>query len=97
MPTTLAWPVRVENGEFVTVEVGSQAEAVQNVGVLSQTHTGERLVVPAYGVPDPVGDAGYNPDALVDAARRWCPGVTVEADRLPADRRELESTVRVST
>ena len=100
MASTLAWPVRIEGGDFAVVEVGSLDEAAQNVAVLSQTRPGERVGMLAqageYGVPDPVGLPGYDPQPLIDQARRWVPGVTVNADRLPADRRDFTSAVEVS-
>lgn len=100
MARTLAWPVRIEAGDIATVDVGSIEEAAQNVAVLSQTRPGERIAMgPAardYGTPDPVGRHGYDPQPLIDAAARWCPGVTVRADRLPADRRDFDSHVEVS-
>lgn len=96
MASTLAWPVTVVDGEYAVVEVGGRDEAVQNVTVLSQTRLGERIVVPTYGVEDPIGRAGYDPDELVDAARRWCPGVRVDADRLGAASRDLRTVVEVS-
>lgn len=99
MARTLAWPVRIENGDYVTVEVGGLDEAIQNVGVLSQTVLGERWVHPRlrdYGVPDPVGERGWDPQPLIDAAVDWIPGVTVTARPQPADRRDITAVVEVS-
>lgn len=100
MARTLAWPVRIEAGEYVTVDVGTVAEARQNVEVLSQTRPNERVAMgpmaPAYGTPDPVGLQGHDPQPLIDAARRWVPGATVQADRMPADRREFDQVVKVA-
>ena len=99
MARTLAWPVRIEDGDFATVEVGSIEEAQQNVGVLSQTILGERWVHPKlleYGVPDPTGERGWDPQPLIDAAGEWIPGVTVTARPQPADRRDITAIVEVS-
>lgn len=100
MASTLAWPVRIEAGDFAVVEVGSLDEARQNVEVLSQTRPGERIAMgeqaAEFGTPDPIGKRGHDPQPLIDQARRWVPGVTVRADRMPADRREFNQFVQVS-
>lgn len=95
MADTLAWPVRVEDGDYVVVAVGGQAEAEQNVGVLSQTRIGERPLCPEFGIPDPVGGRGVDPQPLLDAAARWLPGVRLSARPARADRRDVTITVEV--
>jgi hypothetical protein len=100
MGTTLAWPVHIVDGEYATVEIGGIDEAVQNVAVLSQTRPGERVAMLRqardFGVPDPVGQRGLDPQPLIDQAQRWIPGVQVAAERLPADRREFDQVVTVT-
>lgn len=93
---TLAWPVRIVDGNYATVEVGSDDEALRNVAVLSQTLRGERPAAADYGVDDPIGERGFDPQSLLSAAARWCPGLIVDADSIPADRREIVATVRVA-
>lgn len=100
MADTLAWPVRIVDGDYATVRIGSLDEAQQGVELLSQTRPGERLALGRrareFGVPDPVGGRGLDPQPLLDQVRRWLPGVQVRASRLPADRREFDQVVEVS-
>jgi len=78
MVDVLAWPVRVEGGRIATVRAGTDDEAVQDVEVLIATRVGERVPVPAFGTPDPVGVREIDEAAIVDAAARWCPRSNVD-------------------
>lgn len=49
---------------------GSAVELGQSIGLLLDTRPGERLAVPGYGLPQPLG-SGVDPDQLVDVVNQW--------------------------
>ncbi|WP_370325304.1 hypothetical protein [Euzebya sp.] len=93
MADTLAWPVRVVDGAFVMVEVGSEEEARQNVAVLAATRQGERIPAPGYGIPDPTGIREFDTAELTSAAARFVPGVPV---RVVEDRADDTGTLTIT-
>lgn len=98
MAEMLAWPVRVEAGRLATVPYGSVDEQSQHVAVLLATRPGERVAVPGYGTPDPVGVRAYDAEAVLAAAARWCPHaevVSLDAALDAVDTRRLDVAVAV--
>jgi phage baseplate assembly protein W len=71
-----AVPFRIEGRQAAVVEDGSSEEIRQNVEALLATRTGERLVVPDYGVSDPTFDlVSRAPDTgeIESVVARWEP------------------------
>lgn len=60
----LAYPFRLaSNGRVATVEAGSDEQYAQELAVAVLTRPGERVLVPEFGIADPVF-AGFDDDAL---------------------------------
>lgn len=97
MAQILSYPFRVgAGGAAATVEQGSDAADVEQLAVLVLTRTGERALVPEFGLRDPAF-AGVDVSELVGAIARWGPPVRltdVTADPDPA--RPEVTVVRVS-
>lgn len=98
MSRIYAWPMRVTAGRLVTIDARSAEAQRQHVAVLLTTRPGERVVVPAYGTPDPVGVRDYDVQAVEAAADRWCPEARIDgidAALDVQDHRRMDVTVRV--
>lgn len=80
----MAHPFRLAGTHVATVDEGSEQAVAQAIAVLTATRRGERPLVPAFGVTDPVFDridlaeinaglALYGPDDVVavDLAVEW--------------------------
>lgn len=60
----IAYPFRVDpGGEIATVEAGSDEQLAQELAVAVLTRTGERSLVPGFGIADPAF-IGLDEDAL---------------------------------
>lgn len=79
MPRLISFPFRVgPDGTVVSVDQGSEAADRDQLAALALTVVGERPLRPGFGIPDPTF-AGFSPPALVAAAARFGPPVTVES------------------
>jgi hypothetical protein len=80
VPTPLlSYPFRLTAaGSVQTVEEGSDEQLAQELAVAVLTRQGERTLVPAFGVADPVFD-GFEPDALRLHVELFGPPVELDA------------------
>lgn len=86
MSSILSHPFRLDTrGYIATVEQTSDAGVAEQLAILALTHTGERALVPGYGIPDPVF-AGFDTDVYVGAVAAWGPPATIsKIDVRPID------------
>lgn len=73
MPKHFALPIVVTPaGQLAVLEQDSPVEIAQSVKLLLSTEPGERLAVPEYGYPSPIG-AGIDLDDIADVIEEWEP------------------------
>lgn len=79
MSAILSHPFRLSaNGTAATVDQGSDQANAEQVAVLCSTIQGERIVLPAFGVPDPAF-AGITPGVIAAQVAKWGPTVTIRS------------------
>ena len=72
-------PFRVANGEVVCHEQDTAVDRVQNAIVVLRYRTGERTLIPDFGISDLAFTEGaINLADLMDRVRRWEPDVEAE-------------------
>jgi hypothetical protein len=88
----LSFPFRITlSGTAATVEHGSDAEITELLAVAALTTPGERIVVPTFGVDDPVF-IGFDVASLQRHCNDFGPDVTITSSRRTQradDREEL--------
>lgn len=67
------WP----NGEVRTVEQESEEADRQQIAMLALTRVGERILVPGFGLEDPVHGNGFPVTELAAQIAEWGPPVTL--------------------
>jgi phage baseplate assembly protein W len=79
MSAILAFPFQLTpKGSVATIDDGSSAGQGQQLGVLVSTRLGERVMVQAFGISDPVF-VGVNAPELQAAVAKWGPMVTLDS------------------
>jgi hypothetical protein len=78
MAQVFALPFRVVGGRVATVEGDSDSGHAQEIAVLCSTLKGERVLVPDYGISDPVG-VGLDLAEINACLALYGPGVTVDS------------------
>lgn len=74
----IAWPFHLaHNGAVATVEQDSDQSDAELLGVLILTRTGERALVPGFGIPDPAF-AVLRPGDVQAAADLFGPAVRID-------------------
>lgn len=92
----LALPFRIHaNGSANVLEQDTRDEVAQSVRVLVSTREGERIEVPAYGIPDLVFDV-QSPEHIIDGAvEEWEPRASIVLEEEPDLLDELIRNLRV--
>lgn len=67
------WP----NGAVVTVEQESEEADREQIAMLALTRVGERVLVPGFGLTDPVHGDGFPVTELAAQIAEWGPPVTL--------------------
>lgn len=81
----LAYPVRFADGRARVVDSLADAGITQQIALLCKVRRGERVLVPAFGVPDPTFRAGVDLVEINAGLALFGPDVQVEINRLEAD------------
>lgn len=86
MARIISHPFRLgPGGAVATVEQGTDQANTEQIAVLALTRTGERPLVPGFGVTDPAF-IPYRPGELVAGVATWGPSVRISSvDTVPLD------------
>lgn len=82
-------------GYVETIEQGSVQEVTQSISNLVGTRPNTRVMVPAYGIPDPTF-AGIDPVAVRTAAAKWEDRAVVSVSSVPGNQEDVTISVSLA-